>query len=263
MKVFFSGDVFGEVGKKAIIKYLPEYRQSHKIDFAIVNGENVTQGLGINFKDYQDLLKAGVDVVSGGNHSFRQKDILNKMNNEAQLIRPANLPKKYPGRGFTIREIYAGIEVAVVNLMGRLYIDVITSPLFEKADEIITELKSCGVKNIIVDIHAETASEKRALAWYLDGRVSLVVGTHTHVPTADDEILPGGTAYLTDAGMTGPYDSVIGMRKEQVLAKMGEATSERFQPASKDVRLSALIIDIDENSGKARSIERIHRRIEV
>ncbi|MBI2335922.1 MAG: TIGR00282 family metallophosphoesterase [Deltaproteobacteria bacterium] len=261
MRILFSGDVFGEVGRKAIAKQVPYYRQNHKVDFVIVNGENASGGVGISRKDCQFLLTCGVDVITGGNHSFKQKDIITHIEQEPRLLRPANFPKKTPGRGYVIREVYAGVKIAVVSLLCKLFMEQSSSP-FEEIDKILANLQG-QAEIIFVDVHGEATSEKRALGWYLDGKVAAVIGTHTHVPTADEEVLPKGTAYLTDAGMTGPYDSVIGIKKELAIRRFTEGVPVKFEPATQDVRFSGVMIDIDESSGKANKIQRIFEKVEV
>lgn len=259
MKILFSGDVFGEAGRRAIAQKVPEYRQTHKVDFVICNGENVTHGQGIGAKDYLFLRNSGVNVVTGGNHSFKHRDIVPHLKEGIHLLRPANYLAKAPGRGYCVHTVYAGVTVAVINLVGRIFMEHSNSP-FECIESILPDVKA-KADIIIVDMHAETTSEKRAMGWFLDGKVSAVLGSHTHVQTADDEILPQGTAFITDVGMTGPYDSVIGVKKEIAINKFSAMEFQKFDPATGDIRFCAVVLDVDEGTGKARSIQRVQDKV--
>lgn len=258
MKVLCVGDTFGPAGRKIILEKIPELKKNNSADLVIVNGENASAGLGINDKHAQEFIDAGVDVITGGNHSFKQRTIVPLMD-KLPIIRPANYEKNTPGRGYIVVEPYLKPRVAVINLIGTIFLNGSCSP-FEKVDEILKDLDPT-IKHIIVDMHAETSSEKRALAWYLDGRVSAVFGTHTHVPTADEEILPKGTFYITDVGMTGPYDSVIGVKKEQAIKRFLTQVSDRFEPAGGDPRFCAVLLEIDDQSAKTLSFTRINEKV--
>jgi metallophosphoesterase (TIGR00282 family) len=201
----------------------------------------------------------GVDVLTSGNHIWNKKEIFPYLDRNPRILRPANYPAENPGRGMAIVKTRTGEEAAVINLQGRVFMPADIDDPFRIADAELARLPS-HLKVIFVDMHAEATSEKVAIGWYLDGRVSAVIGTHTHIPTADETILPGGTAYLTDAGMTGPFMSVIGVMKEDVIRRFLTAIPDRFEPASQDARLNGALVDIDSNTGKARTIERIHRR---
>jgi hypothetical protein len=258
-RVLFSGDVFAKAGREVIAAKIPEYKKNRSIDLVVVNGENASNGLGINRKHVEALFDSGVDVITGGNHSFRHSDVYPILESNPQLLRPANYLKAAPGRGFCVIDTHSG-PFAVINLLGMAYMDASHSP-FETVERIIREELSRHVKMILVDMHAEASSEKRAMGWFLDGKVSAVVGSHTHVPTADAELLKEGTAYITDAGMTGPYDSVIGVRKDVAIDKFSKMKFQKFEPAKDDLRFSAVIIEIDSSTGRALTIEAIHEKL--
>lgn len=261
MKLLFIGDIMASAGRKAVERLVPRVVDERRIDLIIANAENVAGGSGITHDTARALLDQGIAVLTGGNHTWRYKEaneLLARLPD--RVIRPCNYPEGAPGRGWAICETPVGTKVGVLNLQGRVFMDPLPSP-FEVADAVVAKLREV-TPVIIVDIHAEATSEKRALGWYLDGRVSAVLGTHTHVPTADEEVLPGGTAYITDVGMTGPYDSVIGMQKEVVLQRLLTLRPAAFSPAKGDARLSAVVIDIDEESGRARHIERVFERLD-
>ena len=255
MRILFVGDVVGKPGRRIVRERLQDIVDQHDINLSIVNCENAAAGYGVTAKLAEELFAAGADILTSGNHVWDKKEILDYMPTNPRLLRPANYPDSLPGSGLFVGTTAHGIPYAVLNLQGRTYLPAIDSP-FHKVDELLESL-DFEVKVRIVDFHAEVTSEKMAYGWYLDGRVSAVIGTHTHVPTADERVLPGGTAYLTDVGMTGPYDSVIGMDKEASIRRFLEAVPIRFEPARADVRLSAVIIDVDESSGQAASIERL------
>lgn len=248
-------------GRRAIKLLLPRLIDQHRIDIVIANAENAAGGSGITHDTAKELLDQEIAVLTGGNHTWRYKEAAQLLDKAAdRVLRPLNYPDGTPGRGWTVCETAAGIKVGVLNLQGRVFMDPLPSP-FEAADRALEQLRE-QTRVIFVDFHGEATSEKRAMGWYLDGRVSALVGTHTHVQTADEEVLPGGTAYLTDAGMTGPYDSVIGMQKELVLRRFLTLRPTSFSPAKNDVRLCGALIEIDEASGRALSIERIAERLE-
>ena len=258
MRVLFIGDIVGSPGREIVRDRLADLVSQKRIDLVIANGENSASGFGITPKIVEELLKCGIEVISGGNHSWDRREIMEFMPYEPRLLRPANFPDGNPGSGMYVGTGKNGVKYAVINLQGRVFLPAIDDP-FRKADELLASLFA-DVAMVFVDMHAETTSEKIALGWYLDGRVTAVVGTHTHVPTADERILPGGTAYLTDVGMTGPYDGVIGVEKQQVLDRFLSSMPNRFEPARGDVRLCATVIDCDEKTGKAAKIERLTLR---
>ncbi|OFW09046.1 MAG: metallophosphoesterase [Acidobacteria bacterium RIFCSPLOWO2_12_FULL_59_11] len=233
---------------------LPDLMSQHAVDLVIANGENAAAGFGITPTLVEEFLELGIDVLTTGNHIWDRKEILEFFPQEPRLLRPANYPAG-PGRGVYVGATKTGIEYAVLNLQGRVFMANTDCP-FRAADQELGKLPvSCKVR--IVDIHAEATSEKLAMGWYLDGRVTAVIGTHTHVPTADERVLPNGTAYITDVGMTGPYDSVIGVTKEKILQRFLTQMPARFDAAEKDPRLLAVLIQADPETGRALSIERI------
>jgi len=253
MRVLFIGDVVGKPGREGLAATMPALREEHKPDLVIANGENVAGGVGITEETGRELFEMGVDVITLGNHAYRHRDSYGFIASEQRLIRPANYPASNPGQGHTIVDA-AGMRVAVVNLSGALYLRVERSP-FPVADEIIGEL-SGRADAIFVDFHAELTSEKVAMGWHLDGRAAAVIGTHTHVPTADDRVLPGGTAYLTDAGMTGSRAGVIGVRKEQALEGFLTQMPVRFDSAEGDIWVMGALVEVGDD-GLARSIDRV------
>ncbi len=259
MRLFFIGDIFGEAGRRAVLKLLPEFRMQEKIDFVVANGENATHGKGISVAHAQSLLDSGVDVLTSGNHAFDINALFPLYRSEPRLLRPANYSPKSPGRGWVIREILGGLRLAVVNLVGRVHMEGADCP-FAAIDRILAQ-ELVGVDVIFVDMHAEATSESRAMGWHLDGRVAAVLGSHSHVPTADEEILPRGTAYQTDVGMTGPYRSVIGMQIEAVLERFRTGVRSQWHPATEDVRLCGAVVDIEESTGRAERIERIQIKL--
>lgn len=259
MKVLFVGDIVGKVGRDAIGKLLPQLKKEFAIDFVIANAENAAGGSGVTPRVYKELIGYGIDLISSGDHIWKRRDIFETIDDYPQLLRPSNFPPGVPGRGSAIFKSKNGLKVAVINLLGRVFMQPVDCP-FRAAKQEIEQL-SKEAQVIIVDIHAEATSEKIALGWYLDGMVSAVLGTHTHVQTADQRILPKGSAYITDAGMTGPIDSVIGRRVEDVLERFLTQVPTRFEIATENIQLQGVIIDIDEKTGKAASIERIQRKI--
>lgn len=260
VNILFVGDVVGNPGRRALKEALEQTIDRRKIDFTIVNIENAAGGFGITREIYDDLKKLPIDVFTSGNHIWDKKDFLPSLDELEDVLRPANYPKGNPGRGTVVRKTPSGIPVAVVNLQGQVFMTNIDSP-FRVADEILPALRR-ETKVIFVDFHAEATSEKNAVGWYLDGRVSAVVGTHTHVPTADETIRPEGTAYLTDVGMTGAYEGIIGFAKERIIEKFLSQTPRSFETAKKDIRLSSVIVSVDEGSGRATSIERLQVRVD-
>lgn len=255
LKILFVGDVFGESGREALKARMPELKSVYKPDFCIANGENSAGGKGISYNTSQDIFDSGIDVITMGNHTWARKEILNIIDSGIKIVRPANYPKGVPGKGRLVIE-KNGMRLAVVNLLGRIYMDNIVDCPFQTADRELAFLK--GQADIIfVDFHAEATSEKIALAYYLDGRVSCVVGTHTHVQTADEKILEKGTAYITDVGMTGPADGVIGVDKDLIIKKFTQGLPVQHEIAKGRAQLNAVIITIDEEKKRATEIKRI------
>ncbi len=254
MKLLFVGDVIGKPGRRALQTILPRLVDHHRADYIVVNVENAAGGFGVTPEVLAELADLPIDCYTSGNHIWDKREGIDLLDREKNLLRPANYPDGNPGHGLYVGETAGGVKVAVINLEGRVFMDNLDSP-FLVADRLLKQLDP-KVKVIFVDFHAEATSEKQAIAFYLDGRVSAVVGTHTHVPTGDERVLPGGTALLTDVGMTGPYESVIGMRADRVLKRFLLQTRVSFEVAKRDVRLAAAVIDIDEDTGKARGIER-------
>ena len=261
MRVLFLGDVVGKPGRKAVTEAVPHLIATAGIDFAIANCENASGGVGVDPRAASELLQAGVDVLTSGNHIWAKRDIVDYLRDSDVLLRPLNFAPLTPGRGVTIKRSRAGAEVAVVNLIGRVFMGTYDCP-FRAADAALESLRS-RTPIVIVDMHAEATSEKVAMGWHLDGRVTAVLGSHTHVQTADDRILPQGTAYITDAGMCGPRDSVIGVKRDLVLQRFLTQMPVRFEVASGPALLQGALIDVDEGSGRARSITRIQQTVEV
>jgi len=255
LKLLFVGDVMGKPGRRAVQNQLPRLVDRHRIDYVIVNVENSAGGFGVTPDILAELSDLPIDCFTSGNHIWDKKEGVELLDRERRLLRPANYPEGNPGRGLYVGETAAGIPVATINLEGRVFMSNVDSP-FLTADRLLQGLDA-KVKVIFVDFHAEATSEKQAMGFYLDGRVSGVVGTHTHVPTGDERILPQGTAFLTDVGMTGPYESIIGMRIDKVLKRFLLQTPAPFEVAKRDVRLAAVVLDVDEATGKARGIERL------
>jgi 2',3'-cyclic-nucleotide 2'-phosphodiesterase len=260
VRILFIGDIFGRPGRTIVKDRLPGLVREHAIDLIIANGENAAAGFGITPTLAEDLFELGIDVITTGNHIWDKREIVeyfeaadgNQHSPARRVLRPANYPAGMPGWG-----LYEGrkgnVDYAVINLQGRVFMASNDDP-FRVADQLLTDVKA---KVIFVDIHAEATSEKISMGWYLDGRVTAVVGTHTHVPTADERVLPGGTAYITDVGMSGPYDSVIGVQKELVVGKFLSNMPVRFEPATGDVRLCAVVVECAESTGRATSIQRL------
>lgn len=261
MKVLFIGDIVGNAGRKAVKELLPAIKKEEDIDFCIANGENSAGGSGITYVVAQELYKIGVDVITMGNHTWSKKEILNFIDSDQRLVRPANYPQDAPGRGSTVYKGKNGSCIGVVNVLGRVYMDNIDCP-FRAAEREIEHLKRF-TRAVIVDMHAEATSEKNALAWYLDGRASCVLGTHTHVQTADERILPFGTAFISDVGMTGPYEGIIGVDREIIINKFITYMPSKFELAKGKIQFNAILVSIDEKTGKSEKISRISRTLEV
>lgn len=256
VKILFIGDVIGQPGRQAVSRELHRLVDRHRLDLVIANGENSAGGFGITQETARELYEQGVHLLTSGNHVWDKKESYGYLEKEERLIRPANYPEGAPGRGSAVVRTSAGIPVAVLNLEGRVFMNSLDCP-FRTADREIERLRE-SVPVILVDFHAEATSEKAALGWYLDGRVSAVIGTHTHVQTADERVLPNGTAYITDAGMTGSFESVIGMKKDEPIRRFLTQLPTKFEVAKKDLRLNGVVIEVDEASGKAVGIERIN-----
>jgi len=254
IRVLFLGDVIGRPGRRILARHLGDLRKELQPDVIIVNAENAAGGVGLTAEVAQELLSM-VDVLTSGNHIWDKKEGIPFLEAEPRVLRPANYPPGNPGRGEYLFLIEESIPVAIVNLQGRVFMEPIDCP-FRAADEIVGRLRDI-TPNIVIDFHAEATSEKQALGWYLDGRVSAVVGTHTHVPTADERILPRGTAYITDVGMVGARDSVIGIRSDQALARFLTGRPQRFEPAKQGAILSAFWIEIETHTGLATAIRRL------
>jgi metallophosphoesterase (TIGR00282 family) len=249
-RLLFLGDVVGEPGRRGLLATLPSLLEQHSPDLVIANGENAAGGLGITERIARSLLEAGIDVITTGNHVFRHREVYDFLDSSDRIVRPANYLASNPGRGYTVVE-KKGTRWAVVNLSGSVYLQVARSP-FQAADEILERL-GAEADVVVVDFHAEVTSEKVAMGWYLDGRVLAVIGTHTHVPTADARVLPGGTAYISDVGMTGARTSVIGVRKEQALERFVTQLPVRFETADDDVWVMGCVVESAD--GLAHSIE--------
>jgi metallophosphoesterase (TIGR00282 family) len=259
MKVLFIGDIVGAPGREAVSKLLPELKKEYALDFVVANAENAAGGSGITPRVAEELFGLGIDVLTSGDHIWKKREIFEIINQEERILRPANFPIGAPGRGFGLFKSKAGSKIGVINVNGRVFLEALECP-FRTAKAAQEEL-SKETKVIIVDIHAEATSEKVALGWYLDSSVSAVLGTHTHIQTADERILAQGEAYITDVGMTGPYDSVIGRRIEDVLERFLSAVPVRFEVAKENIQLHGVVLDIDEHTGKARTIIRIQRKL--
>ncbi len=256
VKLLFIGDVIGKAGRQAISRELHRLVDRYLVDLVVANGENAAGGFGLTEEVAGDLFRLGVNVLTSGNHIWDKKDSLDFIRREERLVRPANYPEGAPGRGSAVFVTAGGIRVGVLNLEGRVFMNTLECP-FRAADREIARLKT-ETPIVLVDFHAEATSEKVSLGWYLDGKASAVIGTHTHVQTSDERIFSGGTAYMTDAGMTGAFDSVIGMRKEEAIAKFLNQLPVRFEVAKGNIRLNGVVIEVDDVSGRALSIERIN-----
>ncbi|MDD5691608.1 MAG: TIGR00282 family metallophosphoesterase [Candidatus Omnitrophica bacterium] len=259
MNILFIGDIVGSPGRKAIAKLVPGLRAEMGIDFVIANAENSSGGSGITAKVAAELFSSGVDVLTSGDHIWKKSEIFQLINQEERILRPINYPEGSPGRGAHVFKAANGLKVGVINVNGRVFMDALECPFK-------TTLRACNelakeTKIIIVDVHAEATSEKVALGWYLDGKASAVLGTHTHIQTADEKILPKGTAYLTDAGMTGPYDSVIGRNVEDVLTRFLSSIPVKFNVAEENIQLHGAFVRIDEKTGSAVSISRVQKKL--
>lgn len=253
-RVLMTGDTMARAGRRVLEERLLDLRSQREIDMVVANVENAAAGFSITPRIADDLFAAGVDVMTSGNHIYDKKEIFDYIEREPRLLRPANYAPGVPGKGRWVGKV-KGIPIAVINLQGRVFMSPCDDPF--RAAEVQLSALEPSVKIILVDMHAETTSEKMALGRYLDGRVSAVVGTHTHVQTADEQILPGGTAYLTDLGMTGPHDGVIGMQTQIVIERFVRGLAPRFEPSEGAIQLNGLLVDVDEETGRALRVERI------
>jgi metallophosphoesterase (TIGR00282 family) len=260
MRVLFIGDIVGAPGRRIVGERLADLIANERLDLVIANGENAASGFGITPRLTDELLGAGIEVLTGGNHIWDRKEILDHIPHQPRLLRPANFPAGNPGRGVYCGTARNGVPYAVLNLQGRVFMASNDCP-FRTADRELAALPA-GVKVVIVDMHAEATSEKQALGWYLDGRVSAVIGTHTHVATADARILPRGTAFITDVGMTGPHNSVIGMDKAGIIQRFLDGMPARFEVPDGDVQMNTVLLALDPATGHALSIQRQSYRIE-
>lgn len=254
MKILFIGDIIGKPGRRAVRELLPQIVSDCLIDCVIANCENAAAGFGVTHDIIDELFQSHIDVLTSGNHIWDKKEVMNFIGDYKNLLRPANYPVGTPGSGSVVLPTRAGGKVAVINLVGRVFMQPYDCP-FRVAEREIEKVKH-KTSAVIVDFHAEATSEKKTLGWFLDGQVSAVLGTHTHVQTADETILTKGTAYITDVGMTGPFDSVIGIKKEEILERFLTQIPNKFDVAKGDVRLQGVLLDVDEQSGRSRSIER-------
>jgi 2',3'-cyclic-nucleotide 2'-phosphodiesterase len=256
IKILFMGDVIGQPGRSAIINNIARLKDQHQANLTIANGENLAGGMGITPETAYELLSNGIDIITTGNHVWDKKEILDYIDKDDRIIRPANYPQGAPGNGYTFKKIQDDITIAVLNLSGCVFMQPLDNP-FRVAETILPLIRE-KTNIIIVDFHAEATSEKIALGRFLDGQVSAVIGTHTHVQTADETIFPNGTAYITDAGMTGPVDSIIGTKTDLVIKKFLTQMPAKFEVPKGDVGISAVVIEIDQLTGKALSIRRIY-----
>jgi len=256
MRLLFLGDLMGRSGRTAAIDALPDLREKLKLDFVVVNAENAASGFGTTGKIAGAVIQAGADVLSGGNHTFDQKDILSVIDNDNRILRPVNYPEGTPGRGYAVYDAPRGKKVLVINAMGRVFMNALECP-FRAIDKVLSKYRlGVTVNAIIVDFHGEATSEKMAMGQYLDGRVSFVVGTHSHIPTADCQIFDKGTAYQTDAGMCGDYNSVIGMDKGEPISRfVSRMNKERFTPAGGEATVCGTFVETDDRTGLAKRIE--------
>ncbi|HVN84374.1 MAG TPA: TIGR00282 family metallophosphoesterase [Candidatus Binatia bacterium] len=260
MRILFLGDIVGKPGRQAVRTLLPRLVDRARLDVVVANCENVTDGSGVDPKNAGELLEAGVHVLTSGNHVWRRKEIVEFIERQPRLLRPANFPPNVPGRGWTVTESADGTSVAVLNLIGRVFMDSVDCP-FQAAERLVPELQK-RARVILVDMHAEATSEKGAMGRFLAGKVAAVVGSHTHVQTADECVLAGGTAFITDAGMCGPIESILGVRVEPVLRRFLTHMPTKFDVASGPVIVQGAMIDVDPESGRASAIRRVQERVE-
>ena len=260
MKILFVGDIVGKPGRAAVRHFVPLLRDRHRLDLCVGNSENSAGGAGITPESADELLESGLDLLTAGNHTWHRREVFSYLDRPgSRQLRPANYPKGAPGRGHGVIATSDGRKLGVVNVEGRVFMKSIDCP-FRTAERLVEELRG-ETACILVDVHCEATSEKQAMGWFLDGRVSAVLGTHTHVQTSDERILPGGTAFQTDVGMCGPWDGVIGMKKESALERFLTGRPAPFEVANGDAVLQGAVVDIDDQTGRARSIVRIRERL--
>ena len=260
IQVLLVGDVVGKPGRTILKNLLPRYIEENEIDFVIVNGENAAQGTGITENLFREVVNAGADVVTTGDHTWRRREILPVLERDPRALRPLNFPPSAVGRGAGLFDTRKGVRIGVVTVLGRIFMDPVDCP-FRSAEQAIRELRA-QTPLCFLEIHAEATSEKQAIAWRFAGEVSCVFGTHTHIPTADERVLPQGTAFITDVGMTGPYDSVIGRRVEQILERFLSSLPMRSEVADGNVQLRALLVEVDPGTGKAASVTRVTKTLD-
>lgn len=260
MRILFFGDIVGSPGRKAIAALLPRWREQYQPALVIANGENAAGGMGITPSIAEELFTLGIDILTLGNHTFRKKEVNKLLEEDPRVLRPMNYPPGVPGRGYGVFTV-DGQEIAMVSLLGRVFMDPLDDP-FQQANTLIPLLRE-RTNCILIDIHAEATSEKAALAWMLDGQVSAVIGTHTHVPTADARVLPGGTAFITDVGMVGPRDSILGVERETIITRFLTWMPARFEVAAGPVVVNAVLIDITAHTGLAENIRHIQEVINL
>ncbi|MBN1353569.1 MAG: TIGR00282 family metallophosphoesterase [Candidatus Omnitrophica bacterium] len=258
MRLLFIGDIVGEPGRRAIKGLLPGVVKENDVECVVANAENAAGGSGVTPSIAKELRDYGVDVITSGDHIWKRREIVETLNKEHYLLRPLNYPEEAPGFGSTVINMNKGPKIGIINLVGRVFMQAVECP-FRTSRAEVDKIRKI-TPNIFIDMHAEATSEKIALGWYLDGLVTAIVGTHTHVQTADEKILPEKTAYISDIGMTGPFDSVIGRKKEQILTKFVTQIPTRFEMAENDIWLNGVVIDFDVNTGKANSIKRIQKK---
>jgi 2',3'-cyclic-nucleotide 2'-phosphodiesterase len=258
INILFIGDIVGKPGRRAIRELLPSLLDRFQIDLVVGNGENASGGIGISSKEADELLSGGLHVLTSGNHIWKKKEILAYIQQNPDLIRPANYPEGTPGQGTVIKETKSGQKVAIINLLGRVFMEAVDCPFRRGMEERKKVIKETPI--VLVDFHAEATSEKMALGWFLDGKVSAVLGTHTHVQTSDEKILPQGTAYMTDVGMTGPSESVIGVKKELAIERFLTQLPYKFEVGTREVLLEGAVLSIDAETGKAITITRIREK---
>ncbi len=259
MKVLFIGDICGSPGRLAAKELIPLINKEHQIDFVIANGENAAGGSGVTPSILSELLSSGIDVLTSGDHIWKKREIYPELDSNPRILRPANYPSGNPGKGATVISAKNGIKIGVVNLVGRVFMQPVECPFRIGLEEVNKLRKETNL--IFVDMHAEATSEKIALGWYLDGSVSAICGTHTHVQTADEKIMPKGTAFISDLGMTGPFESVIGRRIDDILVRFINQTPIKFDMAENDIRLDGVVIDVDEKTGRSKSITRVEKKL--
>lgn len=257
LNILVIGDIIGKAGRRALQEHLPKLIDKHQLDFVVANGENLAAGFGINLKLADEMFEIGVNVLTNGNHCWDQRDFLNQIEEDERLVRPLNFSAYAPGRGWTIQETGSGHRIAVINVIGQVFMGMGWDCPFAAVEGAMEEIPD-DVSAILVDIHAEASSEKMGMGWFLDGKASFVYGTHTHIPTCDEALHPGGTAYQSDIGMTGSYQSIIGMKVEGALKRMIEKLPQRFEAVERGASIFATMVQVDPDTRKATSIKRIH-----